>query len=178
MHGGVVHIHVVQRHIWVLLADFGDHLFPELEGFQHVGFVDAGDPFAAFARGLESHMGNALDLRAAVTHGVEGFFGLGEVAVGGDAPTAWLAKIDVTGEFADDQDVQPGHQLGFEAGGAHQFRVTNGRAEVGEQAQVLAQAQNGLFGAQVALQVVVFPVTHRTKQDGISFLGQFQGGGG
>jgi hypothetical protein len=80
-----------------------------------------------------------------VAHGVKGFLGTGEVAICGDAAAAWLAKVDITGQFADDQDVQARDQLGLQAGGADQLFVTNGRAEVGKQAQVFAQAQNGLL---------------------------------
>ena len=114
----------------------------------------------------------------AVAHGVEGFFGTGEVAIGGDAATAGLAEVDVAGQLADDQDVQAGNQLGLEAGGVHQLFVANGGAEVGEQAQVLAQAQNGLLGAQRAVQLVVLPVAHGAEQHGVGFFGELQRGFG
>ena len=138
------------------MAHFGNHVFPELEGFQHIGFVHASDAaFAACclagARGLEGDMGNTLNFRLAIAHGVEGFFGAGEVAVGGGAPSARLAKINVAREFADDQDIEARDQFGLEAGGIDQLLVANSGAEIGEQAQVLAQAQNGLLGAQGAL---------------------------
>jgi hypothetical protein len=42
-------------------AHFGDHVLPELEGFQHVGLVHAGDACCACAR-LEGDVGDALDL--------------------------------------------------------------------------------------------------------------------
>ena len=163
MHGGVVYVHVVQRHVRVLQADFGDHVFPQLEGFQHIGLVHAGDALAAFLRGLEGDMGDALDLRARIAHGVKRFFAAGEVAVGGNAPSARLAEVNVTGEFADDQNIQPSHQFGLEAGRVSQLRVANRRAEIGKQAHVLAQSQNGLFRAQRAVQLVVFPVAHRAE---------------
>jgi hypothetical protein len=62
LHGGVVHVHVLQFHVGVLLAHFGHHVLPELEGFQHVGLVHAGDLLAALAGGLEGDVGDALDL--------------------------------------------------------------------------------------------------------------------
>jgi hypothetical protein len=91
----------------------GDDVLPELEGLEHVGLVDAGDLLAALARGLEGHVGDALDLRAAVAHGVEGFLGTGEVAVHRSAAAARLAEVDVAGELADDEDVQPATSSGF-----------------------------------------------------------------
>jgi hypothetical protein len=95
------------------------------------------------------------------------------VAVGGHAAAARLAEVDVAGQLADDEDVQAGHQLGLEAGGAHELLVADGRAEVGEQAQVLAQAQDGLLGAQRAVELVVLPVAHGAEQHGVGRLGQF-----
>jgi hypothetical protein len=62
LHGGVVHVHVLQLHVGVLLVHLGDHVLPELEGLQHVGLVHAGHLLAALARGLEGDMGDALDL--------------------------------------------------------------------------------------------------------------------
>ena len=123
-------------------------------------------------------MGNALDLGLAVTHGVEGFFGTREMPIGRDAAATWLAEVDVSGQFANDQDIQTCNQFGFEAGGAHQLFVANGRAKVGKKTEVLAQTQYGLLRAQRAVQGVVFPVAHCAKQYGIGLLGQGQGGFG
>ena len=123
-------------------------------------------------------MGNALDLGARVTHGVEGFFGARKMAVSGDAAAAWLAEIDVAGQLADDEDVQAGDQLALQAGGIYQLRIADRRAEIGEQAEVFAQAQNGLLGAQRAIELVVFPVAHRAEQHGVGVLGQLERGVG
>ena len=87
-------------------CDLGDDVLPELEGLEHVGLVDAGQPLAALARRLEGDVGDALDLRARVAHRVEGLLGAGEGAVGRAAPAARLAEVDVAGELADDQDVE------------------------------------------------------------------------
>jgi len=121
-------------------------------------------------------MGNALDFRAGVAHGVEGFFGAGEMAIGGHTAAARLAKVNVAGEFANDQDVQASHQFGLEAGGVGQLLVANGGAEVGKQAHVLAQPQNGLLRTQGTVQGVVFPVAHGAEQHRIRGHGQLQGG--
>ena len=110
LHGGVVHIHMVKGDVRVLLAHFADHIFPELEGFEHVGFVHACDTAFgacgfAFARGLESDMGDTLDLGLAVTHGVERFLGAGEVPVCCNTTATRLPKVNITREFADDQNI-------------------------------------------------------------------------
>ena len=96
---------MVQLHVGVLLAHLDHDVFPELEGFQYVRFVHTGYAFAAFARCLKCHMGNALNLGARIAHGVKGFFRAGEVSVGGGASPTGLAEIDVTGEFANDENV-------------------------------------------------------------------------
>ncbi|MNT39607.1 hypothetical protein D3C72_1758690 [compost metagenome] len=56
--------------------------------------------------------------------------------------------------------------------------VADGGAEVGKQAQVLAQAQDGLLRAKGAVERVVFPVAHSAKQDGVGFFGELEGGFG
>jgi hypothetical protein len=155
---------------------FGHHVLPELEGFQHVGLVDARDLLAALARRLEGDVGDALDLRARVAHGVEGFLGAREVAVGRSAPSPRLAEVDVAGQLPDDQDVQAGHQLRLEAGSVGQLLVADRRTEVGEQAQVLAQSQDGLLRTELALQLVVLPVAHGAEQHGIGPLRQLERG--
>ena len=166
---------MVQGHIGVVFVHLGDDVFPELEGFQHIGFVHTGDTLAALAGGFERHAGNAFHLGAAVTHGVKSFLGTGEGTVRGDTAATRLAKINITRQLADDEDVQTGHQLGLQAGRVHQFFVADGGAEVGKQAEVFAQTQNGLFGAQWAVEGVVFPVANSAKQNRIGFFGQLQG---
>jgi hypothetical protein len=48
-------------------ATSGDHVFPQLKGFQNVRFIHR----RRLSRWpLEGHMGDALDFRAEVTHGV------------------------------------------------------------------------------------------------------------
>ena len=113
---------------------------------------------------------------SAVAHGVEGFLGAGEVAVDRGAATARLAEVDVAGQLADDQDVQARHQFGLQARGMGQLLVADRRAEVGEQAEVLAQAEDRLLGAQRALELVVLPVADGAEQHRVGRSGQRQRG--
>ena len=57
-----------------------------------------------------------------------------------------LAEIDVAGQLAHDQDVQPRDHLGPQRRCVRQFRVDLRRAQVGEQAEFLAQAEDRLLG--------------------------------
>ena len=118
LHCCVVDIHVVQRDVRILGVHLGDDLFPELEGLQHVGLVDAGQAVAALAGGLEGDMGDAADFGLRVAHGVEALALAGERAIDRNAHTARLAEIDVAGQFADDQDIESGHHLRLQRGGA------------------------------------------------------------
>jgi hypothetical protein len=98
------------------------------------------------------------------------------VPIGRCAAAARLAEVDVARQLADDQDVQPGDQLGLEAGGAHQLLVADGGAEVGKQPQVLAQAQDGLLGTQRAVELVVLPVADGAEQYGVGLFGELERG--
>ena len=89
------------------------------------------------------------------------------MTIGGYAAAAGLTKIDITCQFADDQNVESRNEFRLEAGRTDQLLVANGRAEVGKQAHVFAQAQNGLFGAQRTVEFVVFPIAHSAKQHGV-----------
>ena len=60
-------------------------------------------------------MGNTFDLRTAVSHGVKGFVGAGEMPIGCDAAATRLAKVDIARQLADDEDVQARDQLRLEA---------------------------------------------------------------
>ena len=178
LHRGVVDIHVVEGDVGVLLADLAHDVLPELEGLQHVGFVDAGDALASLAGRLERDVRDPLDLGPGITHRVEGFLGAGEMSIGRGAAAAGLAEVDIASQFANDQDVQPGDQLGLEAGSIDQFLVADGGTEVGEQAQTLAQAQHRLLWTQRPVELVVLPVADRAEQNCIRRFSQLQRGVG
>jgi hypothetical protein len=59
---------------------------------------------------------------------------------------ARLAEVDVAGQLAHDQDVEPGDDFGLQRRGVGQFRVEDGRAQVGEQAELLADAEQARSG--------------------------------
>ena len=71
---------------------------------------------------------------------------LGSAAIRRFAAAARLAEVDVAGQLADDQDVQPATSSGLRLERMRQLLVADRRAEVGEQAEVLAQAEDGLLG--------------------------------
>ena len=68
----------------------------------------------------------------------------------------------------------PATSSGFRLDACVQLLVADRRAEVGEQAEVLAQAEDGLLGAQRALELVVLPVADGAEQHRVGRLGQRQ----
>lgn len=81
-------------------------------------------------------------------------------------------------EFARNQHVDGAGQFGAQPGKAFHARKHFGRAQVGKQAQRLAQAEDRLFGAQVPFQIVALEIAHRAEQDRIAFAGGLQRGFG
>ena len=137
---------MVERYVRVLRMHLADDVLPELEGLEHVGLVDAGQPLAALSRGLERDMRDAFDLGARVAHGVEGFVAALESAVGRLAAPARLAEIDVAGQLANDQQIEAGDQLGLQARRMRQLGIADRRTQVGEQPELLAQARIACSG--------------------------------
>ena len=58
-----------------------------------------------------------------------------------------LAEIDAAGEFAHDDDVETLDDLALQRGCVGQRRIADRRANIGEQAEILAQAQQAGLGA-------------------------------
>src|SRR6185436_8809626 len=70
--------------------------------------------------------------------------------------SARFAEIDAAGEFTDDQDVETGNDLGLERGRILQRIETDRGAKIGEELEILAQAQQPAFGLLVKGVVVPF----------------------
>ena len=143
---------MVQGDVGILLTHFTHHIFPELEGFEHIGFVNTrhtsfGTSRFAFTCSLKSDMGNAFNLGLAVAHGVERLFCAGEVSVGRNTATAGLAEVNIAREFADDQNVQTRYERRLQARCVYQLFVTNRWTEIGKKPHVFAQSQNRLLWA-------------------------------
>src|SRR5690606_6699298 len=88
-----------------------------------------------------------------------------------------LPKVDVSGKLAHDQDIQAGYDLGLERRRIGQLGIQNGRPQVSEQTQGLAQAQYGLFRPQLTRQAVVLPVSDGAKKNGRRLPGQIEDDG-
>ena len=70
----------------------------------------------------------------------------------------------------------PATSSGFRLDACGELLVADRRAEVGEQPEVLAQAEDGLLGAQRALELVVLPVADRAEQHRVGRLRELERG--
>ena len=85
----------------------GHDVLPELEGLEHVGLIDRGQPLAALLRRLKRDMRNTTNFRFRITHGVEAFTRALERAVWRLTYTTRLAEVNIAVQLAHDQNIQP-----------------------------------------------------------------------
>ena len=170
LHGRIVHIHVRQLDIGVVFRDLDNHLAPQDAGIEYVGLVHRAKLAAALTRNSESHMRDAANFRFAVFHCVEAF----TLAGVGLARAARLTEIDVAGQFAQDHDVEPGHDFVLQRRSIRQFGVQQRWSQIGEQPEFLANAQQSLLRTHGPGQRVVFRTADCAEQHGIGCLRQCQ----
>ena len=133
-------------------VQFFDHLVPQHAGLHDVALVHRGDFVAPLARQLEADARDALDLVGVVDLGIDG--ALLAVAEIGDGLR--LAEIDAAGEFAHDDDVEALDRFALEARGIGERRIDDGGADIGEQAELLAQPQQPRFRPRFVRHLVPF----------------------
>ena len=114
---------------------------------------------AAKPRELEGDGGDALDLVGLVDLGVDGAL----LAVPQILDLLRLAEIDAAGQLAHDHDVEAVDAVALERGGVGERRVADGRTEIGEELEVLAQAQKAGLRALVVRDAVPFGAADRAE---------------
>ena len=126
----------------------------------------------ALAREIEGDGGDALDLVGVVDLGIDG--ALLAVAEIGDG--LGLAEIDAAGQLAHDHDVEAVDQVALERGGVGERLIADGGAEIGEQLEVLAQAEQPGLGALVVRHAIPFRAADRAEHDGVGGKRALHGG--
>ena len=121
----------------------GDDLLPQHAGLHDVALLGRGHLVAALAGEVEGDAGDALDLAGRVDLRVDGAL----LAVLERHDLLRLAEIDAAGQLAHDHDVEALDDLALQRGGIGERRVADRRAQIGEQAEILAQAQQPGLGA-------------------------------
>ena len=86
-----------------------------------------------------------------------------------------LAEIDTAGEFAHDHDVEALDQLALERGGFGQRRIAHGGAQIGEEAEILAQAQKARFRTRLIGNISPFRAADRTEHHRVGLVGELHG---
>ncbi|CAI8422948.1 MAG: Uncharacterised protein [Rhodospirillaceae bacterium] len=114
----------------------------------------------ALARKIEGDPGDPADFLGVVDLGVDA----PALAVGQVGDAARLAEVDPAGQLAHDHDVEAGYELFLQRRCFGQRVKTDRRAQVGEQLEILAQAQQAALGAQREIERIVLRATHRTEQ--------------
>jgi hypothetical protein len=116
-------------------------------------------------RHLEGRARHARDLAFGVALGVDAD---ALVALGMDA--ARLAEIDAGGQLADDHDVEAGDHVLLQRREIGQRVEALGRAQVGVEVHLLAQAQEPTLGLHGEVEHVVFRPAHGAQQDRVDLL--------
>ena len=161
VHGAGVDEDVLELDVGVVGGELGRDLAPEAAGVEDVGLVDARELAAPAAGELEAGAEDAFDLALAVTHGVDG------LAPAGVLPALLgLAEVDSAGELADDDHVDPFEHLALHGAVAEEEGVDAHGADVGEEAEALAQAEDGLLGANGGLGIVPLGAAHGAEKNG------------
>ncbi|MNQ74500.1 hypothetical protein D3C85_892590 [compost metagenome] len=155
----------------IILGHLLDHFTPQLAGSQYVGLVHRAQLLAAHHGHVEADTGDTTDFAFAVRQGVVGL----TLAVFQGTGATRCTEIDAAGQFANDQDVQPGNDFRLQAGSLGQLRVQNRRTQVAEQAQLRTDFQQATLRADVTLDGVPFRAADGAQQHGVSSAGTVEG---
>ena len=164
-----------ERHVGVaLLVQPRHHLVPQHAGLHHVPLLGGVHLVAAFPRQLEGDGGDALDLVGLVDLRIDGAL----LAVPKIGDLLRLAEIDAAGQLAHDHNVEAFDQLALQRGGVGERRIADRGAQIGEQLEVLAQAQQPGLGALVVSHAIPFRAADGAEHDGIGGKRLLHGGVG
>ena len=169
LHGAVVHVEVDELDVRIAFRNVAHHAAPERRGFEDVRLVHRGDLAPPLAGRFEGDLGDADDLRRRVDLGVDA-----PLAVRCFLDALGLAEVDAAGQLADDQEIGAGDDLRLERGGVRQHGVQLRGAQVGVQAQLLAQAQQRALRAHVVGQAVPLGAAHGAEENRVARLRELE----
>ena len=117
----------------------------------------------ALAGQVEGDAGDALDLVRGVDGGVDGAL----LAVLERDDLLGLAEIGAARQLAQDQDIEALDVLALERRGFREPRIADGRPQVGEQVELLAQPQQPGLGPDVVGHLVPLRAADGAEHDGV-----------
>ena len=151
-----------------------DHFVPQHAGLHHVALFHRGDFVAPGPRQLEGDAGDALDLVGVVDLGIDG--ALLTVTEIGDRFR--FAEINSAGELAQDDDVEAIDRFALQTRSVGKRRIDDRRADIGEQAEVLAQPQQARFRPHLERHLVPFRPADRAEDHRVGRVRLRHGGVG
>src|SRR5258705_133571 len=137
------------------------------------GVRAGGEPLPALHRHVERGPGHPLDLARGVGHGVD----RARASVGELLAPAGLAEVEPAGQLADHHDVGALDDRPLEGRGVHQHREAGRRAQVGEEVELLADAEEPALGTLLLRQRVPLGAPHRPEEDRVRLLAEREGRG-
>ena len=142
LHGAVVHQHILVLHVGILLRQPVHDGAPQAGGFQHIGLVHTGHLLAAEAGQLKGPAADALNLLLGIGHPVDAL----HAPVRGVVPLP-LAEVDAAGQLPHHHQVNALLRgLPFQRTGVRHSGAQGGGAQIGIQAQILSDGQQGGLG--------------------------------
>ena len=111
---------------------------------------------------IEGDAGDALDLVGGIDLGVDGAL----LAVLERHDLLGLAEIDAARQLAQDQDVEPFDDLALQGRSLGKCGIADRRAQVGEQVEILADAQQSRLRADLVGHLVPLGAADGAEQDG------------
>ena len=164
LHRAVIGQHVAEIGIGVFIfADPGCFLAPEHTGFHYVVLFDRAHSIAALLGKIERDTADTADFLGRVDLRVHA----AALAICQGLDAAGLAEIDATGQFADEQDIEPGDKFALQAGRIGKRIEADRGTQVSEQVHVLAQPQQAGFRAHVIADIIPLRTADSTEQHGI-----------
>lgn len=165
LHRAVVDVEVVELNVRIRLCDLGHRAAPEARRREDIGLVDRRDLAAAQLGRLEGELRDAVDLRNGVVLEVPG--ALGAVVL---LRLALVTEVDAADELAHDDEVDALDELRLQRGVLDECIGYFDRAQVGVESEVLAQAEDGLLGAQRRVDVVPLVAADGAEEDAVGHL--------
>ncbi len=142
-------------------------LVPEQARGHDIALVRRVNLVAALPCEVEGDAGDTLDLARRVEGGVDGAL----LAIGEGDDLLGLAEIGAAGQFAQNEDVEALDQLALQARGFGKRGIADGRAQVGEEVQLLPKLQDPRLGPDLESDLVPLRPADRAEDDGIGRLG-------
>ena len=141
---------------------------PQDARLHHIALLGGGHFVLALAGKFKSHTADALDLVSVIDLRINAAL----LAIAQINDLLGLTEINAAGQFAHDHDVEIFNDLALQRGGVSQSGIADGRTQIGEEGQILAQAQKARLGAHIIGNGIPFGAAHRAEQNSVSRHGQ------